>query len=181
MKTILLQLSTLLISTCLFSQSVGINTDGSAPTAGYVLDVKGQTLIQNSLDVSGNISLSDNQLRLRGNSDGNHWLSYHGGGGFDGAKLYGLNTVALQTSNMEVVLKDSRVGINTSSPSKGVLHVAGNRSDYSGGGNFSDGGHCNDCGPYDYNGQNLNISIYAENDIVAGWKLCTWGLVLFPF
>ena len=173
MKTILLQLSTLLISTCLFSQSVGINTDGSAPTAGYVLDVKGQTLIQNSLDVSGNISLSDNQLRLRGNSDGNHWLSYHGGGGFDGAKLYGLNTVALQTSNMEVVLRDSRVGINTSSPSKGVLHVAGNRSDYSGGGNFSDGGHCNDCGPYDYNGQNLNISIYAENDIVAGWKLCT--------
>ena len=58
MKTILLQLSTLLISACLYSQSVGINTDGSAPTAGYVLDVKGQTLIQNSLDVSGNISLS---------------------------------------------------------------------------------------------------------------------------
>lgn len=170
MKTILLQLSTLLISTCLFSQSVGINTDGSAPTAGYVLDVKGQTLIQNSLDVSGNISLSDNQLRLRGNSDGNHWLSYHGGGGFDGAKLYGLNTVALQTSNMEVVLKDSRVGINTASPSKGRLHVASSMNDYINGGTYFSAGFGGLSG---FGTGNHEISIYGERHILAGWGLLT--------
>ena len=117
--------------------------------------------------------MNDNQIRLRGGSDGNHWLGYHSGGGFDGAKLYGLQTVALQTVNMEMVLRDGRVGINTASPSKGILHVAGNRLDWSNGGNFMDGSHCNDCGTYDYGGQNLNISIYAENDIVAGWKVLT--------
>ena len=165
MKTILLQLSALLISTCLFSQSVGINTDGSAPTAGYVLDVKGQTLIQNSLDVSGNISLSDNQLRLRGNSDGNHWLSYHGGGGFDGAKLYGLSTIAFQTANLEVVMRDGRLGINTASPSKGMVHISGSQNDYCNGGTHFNSGWEHLSG---WGASNQNISLYATNYIMSG-------------
>ena len=38
---------------------------------------------------SGNIGLNDGQLRLRTPIDNNHYIAYHGGGGFDGAKLYG--------------------------------------------------------------------------------------------
>jgi hypothetical protein len=122
------------------------------------------------LDIAGTTALNDNQLRLRGGADGFHWLGYHTGGGFDGAKLYGLQTVALQTSNMEVVLRNGRMGVGTASPGKGKLHVAGWQNDYvSGGTYFSAGfGGLSGFGP---SGQ--DISIYGERHILAGWGLLT--------
>ena len=77
-------------------------------------------------NIYGDAALNDRQLRLRDINDANHWLGYQGGGGFDGAKLYGNQTIALQTGNMEVVLRDGRMGVGTASPTKGILHVAGN-------------------------------------------------------
>ncbi|MGB2467355.1 MAG: tail fiber domain-containing protein, partial [Crocinitomicaceae bacterium] len=89
---------------------------------------------------------------------------------FDGAKLYGLNTIALQTSNMEVVLKDSRVGINTSSPSKGRLHVASSMNDYINEGTYFSAGFV---GLSPFGTGNHEISIYGERHILAGWGLLT--------
>ena len=80
---------------------------------------------QAKLDVAGNISLNDNQLRLRGGSDGNHYLGYQGDPGFDGAKLYGNSTISLQTPGIEMVLRDGNVGINATNPSY-KLDVDGN-------------------------------------------------------
>ena len=80
---------------------------------------------QAKLDVAGNISLNDNQLRLRGGSDGNHWLGYQGGVNFDGPKLYGNSTISLQTPGIEMVLRDGKVGIGGTNPSY-KLDVDGN-------------------------------------------------------
>ena len=170
------------LSLGLLAQSVGINTDGSAPTAGYLLDVKGQTIIQNNLHVSGNVgigtttpsvaldvngtaALNDNALRLRGGGDGNHYLSYLGGS-FDGPKLNGNATVVISTNGTlggdDLVLKNNRIGINTDNPSYGLLHVNGYYDHDLGGfafyaynGNWTAGGA----------GGNADISIYASNRV----------------
>ena len=113
------------------------------------------------------VALNDNQLRLRGAADGNHYLAYQNGGGFDGAKLHGNLTIALQTNNMEVVMRDGRVGINTSAPSKGVLHVAGGKLDYSGGGNYFS--NWTNTTVQSYGGGPQDISIYAERYIVTAY------------
>ncbi|MBI1288543.1 MAG: hypothetical protein GC178_13310 [Flavobacteriales bacterium] len=75
------------------------------------------------LDINGTGALNDNQLRLRGGSDGNHYLSYIGGS-FDGAKLTGNNNVILNTvtGGDALIVTGSRVGIGTSSPIA-PLHV----------------------------------------------------------
>jgi len=49
------------------------------------------------LDVSGNIALNGNQLRLQGGGDGNHYLAFLGGS-FDGPKLNGNRSVVLSTN-----------------------------------------------------------------------------------
>ena len=115
-------------------------------------------------------ALHQQQLRLRDGDDGNHWLAYHDGGGFDGAKLYGLQTVALQTSNMEVVLRDSRMGVGTPSPSKGRLHVAGWHWDYINAGTYFSAGFG---GLSPFGTGNHDISIYGERHILAGWGVLT--------
>ena len=122
-------------------------------------------------DFYGSVGLNDGQLRLRDADDGNHWLAYHGGGGFDGAKLYGNQTLALQTSNMEVVLRDGRMGVGTASPTNGRLHVSGNTAYNSGGGNYFDQGFGNGAGTNDYGPFTFNVSIYSENDLVVSGKI----------
>ena len=117
------------------------------------------------------IGLNDNQLRLRQPFDGNHYIAYHGGGGFDGAKLYGNQTISLQTGNMEVVLRDGRMGVGTASPSNGRLHVSGNTPYGSGGGNYFDQGFGNGQGTSDYGPFTFNVSIYSENDLVVSGKI----------
>ena len=133
------------------SGDVGLGTDAPA----------------SKLDIRGNTCLNDNQLRLRGGTDGNHWLSYHGGGGFDGAKLYGNSTLALQTGNLEVVMRDGKLGVNTASPSNGILHVAGGDVYTSSGGNYFDASFGNGVGTMDYQTYNSNTSIYAEHNILT--------------
>lgn len=123
------------------------------------------------LDVRGNISLNDNQLRLRDGNDGNHWLGFHTGGGFDGAKLRGNLTISLQTGNMEVVLRDGKMGVGTSAPSNGRLHVAGYSSYTSGGGNYFDANFGDGAGTSDFNPYTFNVSIYSENDLVVSGKI----------
>ena len=130
----------------------------------------GTSLPVAKLDIAGTTALNDNQLRLRGGTDGNHWLSYHGGGGFDGAKLYGLQTVALQTNNMEVVLRNGRLGVGTASPGKGKLHVAGWQNDYVNAGTYFSAGFGGLSG---FGNGNQDISIYGERHILAGWGLLT--------
>ena len=118
------------------------------------------------LDVNGITALNGNQLRLRDGGDGNHWLGYQSGGGFDGAKLYGFGTIALQTSAIEVVLRDGRVGINTPSPTRGVLHVAGSKVYNAAGGNYFSAGTGSTINGY--GSGNQNISIYGDDFIVSG-------------
>ena len=120
---------------------------------------------------SSNIGLNDGQLRLRTPIDNNHYIAYHGGGGFDGAKLYGNQTISLQTGNMEVVLRDGRMGVGTASPSNGRLHVSGNTPYGSGGGNYFDQGFGNGQGTSDYGPFTFNVSIYSENDLVVSGKI----------
>lgn len=80
------------------------------------------------LDIAGNAALNDNQLRLRGGNDGNHFLSYIGGS-FDGAKLTGNINVILNTmtGGDALVVEGSNVGIGTSSPDNRLV-VKGNMS-----------------------------------------------------
>ncbi|MGB1051942.1 MAG: tail fiber domain-containing protein [Chitinophagales bacterium] len=117
------------------------------------------------------IGLNDNQLRLRGPFDGNHYIAYHGDPGFDGAKIRGNQTISLQTGNMEVVLRDGRMGVGTASPSNGRLHVSGNTPYGSGGGNYFDQGFGNGQGTADYGPFTFNVSIYSENDLVVSGKI----------
>ena len=80
------------------------------------------------LDIAGNAALNDNQLRLRGGNDGNHFLSYIGGS-FDGAKLTGNENVILNTitGGDALVVEGSNVGIGTSAPDNRLV-VKGNMS-----------------------------------------------------
>ena len=152
--------------TCLFILFFACNFTLSAQNVGI-----GTNNPQAKLDVYGTISLNDNQLRLRGGSDGNHWLGYQSGGGFDGAKLYGNATIALQTSTLEVVLKDGKLGVGTASPTRGRLHVSGNASYGSSGGNYFDQSFGNGAGTNDYGPFTFNVGIYCESDLVVAGKI----------
>ena len=66
-----------------------INTNGDVGV--------GTSTQQAKLDVSGNIALNGNQLRLQGGGDGNHYLGFLGGS-FDGPKLNGNRSVVISTN-----------------------------------------------------------------------------------
>ncbi|HAB89857.1 MAG TPA: hypothetical protein DCF84_04915, partial [Bacteroidetes bacterium] len=137
--------------------------------ANPITDFLGDVVAHSNVNVLGNLGLDETELRLRGTGDGNHYLKYFtDGAGFDGPKLYGYGTIALQTNDMEVVLRDGRMGVGTSSPTKGRLHVSGS-SLY---GNATAGGFINSAGGTgvytDYGA--FDVGIYCESDLlVAGF------------
>jgi hypothetical protein len=78
------------------------------------------------LDVRGDIALNDFQLRIRGGGDPNHFISYLGGS-FDGPQIVGNTTLVLKTLSGGdfggIFMRDGRVGIGTTNPTNGRLHV----------------------------------------------------------
>ena len=156
-----------------------VNVDAVFNNGFVVMEPSTTTLVNGGIGFYGsiidfqssNIGLNDGQLRLRTPVDGNHYIAYHGGGGFDGAKLYGNQTISLQTGNMEVVLRDGRMGVGTASPTKGILHVSGN-SAY---GNATSGWFANNTGgtgTYS-NYPGFNVGIYCESDLIVGGFVAT--------
>lgn len=118
------------------------------------------------LDINGNSSLNDNQLRLRNGSDGNHYLSYIGGS-FDGAKLTGNNNVILNTitGGDALIVTGNRVGIGTSSPIA-PLHVESQAS--AGYGNFTYYAFQSNAGSGSCCGGTVNgVSVHASGRMMA--------------
>ncbi len=119
-----------------------------------------------ALDYDGtNLAMNDNQIRFRGAGDGNHVLGYFGGS-FDGPLLQGFNSIVLKTVTggdaAGIFMTNNRVGIGTTNPTNGRLHV---ESSYgvgfsygflSGGGNT---GYCGNCGG--------EVSIWAQRRVAA--------------
>ena len=120
------------------------------------------------MDVNGNIAVNDNRIHLRGGTDNNHIIEYDSS--IDGLKLTGYDAIALTTSDpsnatngQDLVVRDGRVGINTNTPSRGLLHIngyynndVGNFTFYA---NGTQGGPC--CSGA------VDASIYATNRIQA--------------
>ncbi|HAB90548.1 MAG TPA: hypothetical protein DCF84_08425, partial [Bacteroidetes bacterium] len=147
-----------------------VNVGGNIDITGNT-DMFGDVIMYDNTTVLGNLGLGNTELRLRGNGDPNHYLKYFtDGAGFDGPKLYGYGTIALQTNNMEVVLRNGRMGVGTNSPTKGKLHVSGSDS-YSaaGGGWFANNGG----GTGTYGAYNFNVGIYCENDLIVSGFIAT--------
>ena len=122
------------------------------------------------LDVNGNIAVNDNRIHLRGGTDNNHMIEYDSS--IDGLKLTGYDAIALTTSDAtnatngrDLVVRDGRVGINTNTPSRGLLDVNGYYNNDAGGFTFYafSGEGCNNgsCGGA------VDVSIYASNRIQA--------------
>jgi hypothetical protein len=165
------------------AQSVGINTDGSAPTAGYLLDVKGQTIIQNNLHISGNVGIGTSTpsvaLDVNGavvagntkmgsgrNGDGTFSLTNNGWGrleGTSGLAIWGDGNAYNNDSPQMLLNSSGLVGIGTTSP-VAKLHVEGSNWNSYGGftyyANGTQGGPC--CG-----GEALEVSIHASKRVLA--------------
>ena len=153
------------------SDAMIVYKNGSTVINGDAALMGAYTFFNGNVDFYSDAALNDRQLRLRDINDANHWLGYYGGPGFDGAKLYGNQTISLQTGNMEVVLRDGRMGVGTASPTKGILHVAGN-SAY---GNATAGWFANNAGgtgTYS-NYPSFNVGIYCESDLIVGGFVAT--------
>lgn len=125
------------------------------------------------LEVNGDIALNEPfKLKIRNASDGDNYLRYEAT--LDGVKLNGWDAVFLTTGDpsnptagQDLVVRNGRVGINTTTPSTGLLHVNGFYNDnfgsnfvfYANNGSPNFGGAC--CAGV------IDISIFATNRIVA--------------
>jgi molybdopterin converting factor small subunit len=118
------------------------------------------------LDYDGTtLALNENQLRLRGAGDGNHMLGYLGGS-FDGPLLQGYSSVVLKTVSGGdaggLFMKNGRIGIGTTNPLNGRLHV---ESSYGVGFSYaylSSNGSVGTCG-----GCGGEVSIWAQRRVAA--------------
>ena len=135
--------------------NIGIGT--SAPAAKF--EVSG-----------GDIAISSPfKYKVKDAIDGDNFLMYEPT--LDGLKLNGFDAVFITTNDpgnatagQDLVVRDGRVGINTTTPNKGLLEVNGYYEDVFGDFTFyangTQGGPC--CGGP------LNTSIFASHRIVAG-------------
>ena len=145
----------------------GTNLDYSTGNVGIGL---GSSIPNAKLDVNGNIALNDNQIHLRGGTDNNHMIEYDSS--IDGLKLTGYDAIVLTTSDIsnatngkDLVVRDGRVGINTNTPSRGLLDVNGYYNNDAGGFTFYAliGEGCNNGSCFGA----VDVSIYASNRIQA--------------
>ena len=150
---------------------IGNGQSSTAKSDAMIVYKSGLAEFKDDMNITGNLGLADSEIRLRGLADGNHYLKYFtDGAGFDGPKLYGYGTIALQTNNIEVVLRDGKMGVGTASPTNGRLHVSGSDS-YSataGGWYANSGGGTGTYGAY-----NFNVGIYCENDLIVSGFIAT--------
>lgn len=173
------------LSLGLMAQSVGINTDGSAPSAGYLLDVKGQTIIQNNLHVSGNVgigtaspsvALDVNGVVIAGNTkmgsgrngDGTFSLTNNGWGrleGTSGLAIWGDGNAYNNDSPQMLLNSSGLVGIGTTNP-VAKLHVEGNSTANSYG-NFTYYAWQSNAGGSSCCGGSVQASIHASDRIMA--------------
>ncbi|MEC7405951.1 MAG: tail fiber domain-containing protein, partial [Bacteroidota bacterium] len=149
---------------------IGNGSSASAKSDAMIVYKSGLAEFKDDMSITGNLGLDDSEIRLRGLGDGNHYLKYQSGGGFDGPKLFGYGTIALQTNDMEVVLRNGRMGVGTASPTKGKLHVSGSDS-Y---GVTAGGWYANSFGGTGtYGAYNFNVGIYCENDLIVSGFIAT--------
>ena len=126
---------------------------------------------QSRLEVSGgDIAISSPfKYKVKDATDGDNFLMYEPT--VDGLRLNGYDAVFITTTDatnatagQDLVVRNGRVGINTNTPSQGLLHVNGYYSDPFGDFTFyangTQGGPC--CAG------NINTSIFATHRMVAG-------------
>ena len=154
-----------------------LNNDVASPGSEYVRinETSGNMGIgvvspQAKLDVSGDIAFpSQFKLKPKGSTDNENYLMYEPT--VDGLKVNGYDAVFITTGNpanatfgQDLVVRGGRVGINTNTPSQGLLHVNGYYNDPFGDFTFyangAQGGPC--CAG------NINTSIFATHRVVAG-------------
>ena len=146
-------------------------TDGLLPAAsdpGNVPHWNGTAWSVNStsLDYDGtNLALNDNPLLIRGPGDFNHTIRYFGGA-FDGPLIQGFNSIVLKTvtggDDSGIFMTNDRVGIGTTNPTNGKLHV---QSSYGVGFNYaylSSNGSIGTCG-----GCGGEVSIWSQRRVAA--------------
>jgi len=125
------------------------------------------------LDVIGDIAInSPFKYKIKSGADGDNYLMYEPT--IDGVRLNGRDAVFITTNDpgnttngQDLVVRDGRVGINTNTPSTGLLHVNGFYDDnfgsnfvyYSNNGSPNFGGAC--CAGV------IDISIFATNRILG--------------
>ena len=123
------------------------------------------------LEVSeGDIAInSPFKYKIKDALDGDNFLMYEPT--VDGLRLNGYDAVFITTTDatnatagQDLVVRDGRVGINTNTPSQGLLHVNGYYSDPFGNYTFYATGPNTGTGT----ATNLNTSIFATHRIVAG-------------
>ena len=153
-----------------------LNNDQASPTSEYVRINEtsgnfgiGMVSPQAKLDVSGDIAFpSQFRLKPKGATDNDNYLMYEPN--VDGLKITGYESVFITTSDpanattgQDLVVRDGRVGINTTTPSQGLLHVNGYYSDPFGNFYFYANGTQGNGSAGD-----LNTSIFATHRVVAG-------------
>ncbi|MBT5437644.1 MAG: hypothetical protein HOK92_00415 [Flavobacteriales bacterium] len=122
------------------------------------------------LEVSGDIAInSPFKYKIKDAIDGDNFLMYEPT--VDGLRLNGYDAVFITTTDatnatagQDLVVRNGRVGINTNTPSQGLLHVNGYYSDPFGNYTFYATGPNTGTGA----ATNLNTSIFATHRIVAG-------------
>ena len=122
------------------------------------------------LEVAGDIAISSPfKYKVKDAIDGDNFLMYEPT--VDGLRLNGYDAVFITTTDgtnatagQDLVVRNGRVGINTNTPSQGLLHVNGYYSDPFG--NFTYYATGPNTGTAA--GTNLNTSIFATHRVVAG-------------
>ena len=130
----------------------------------------GTSIPQAALEVQGNVAINyPFAYKIKDAADGDNFLKYEPT--VDGLQLNGSDAVFITTSDptnatsgQDLVVRNGRVGINTNTPSQGLLHVNGYYADPFGNYTFYATGPNTGIGAP----ANLNTSIFATHRVVAG-------------